>query len=108
MSRGASKDRENTIKEMQCRTGLVKGGDWLRHTGNDHIIIDEMLLTGATKEQMAGGLFLRGLETDFTEALKTVEQHLNHLTSTGEAESVHGHSLPLIQGPDKKWRFDLK
>jgi len=108
MSNGLQEDIKNTIKKMKNPTGMMESENWLRHTGEDATICDEMLLIGATKDQIAKAMLDRGLKPTIKKALQRVQRHFKHLKAAGKSESQTGHNLPLIEDSNGKWRFDLK
>ena len=109
MTNGLKEDIKNTIKQMKNPTGMMEGKNWLRHTGKDHTIIDEMLLIGATKDQIAKAMLDRGLKPNIKKARQRVLRHFKHLEAAGMCEKQTGHNLPLKPDDSNgKWRFDLK
>lgn len=108
MSNGLQEDIKNTIKKMKNPTGMMESENWLRHTGEDATICDEMLLIGATKDQIAKAMLDRGLKPNMKKALLRVQRHFKHLMAAGKSESQTGHNLPLIEDSNGKWCFDLK
>lgn len=108
MSKGLQEDIAKTINEVKNPSGRGTGTNWLRHRGDQNTIFDEMLLTGATMEQMAKILIDRQLEPTREKALYRVQRHFDHLKAVNKSESTIGHNLPLIEDSNGKWRFDLK
>jgi len=101
MSMGHPSDLRNTEAELENRSDLVKGKNWLRHTGQA-LRIDEMLLSGATNDEMAHDLVRKGLFTKGVDAAKhRVQRHIEHLRN-------EEHMLPLTQERNGIWRFTAK
>jgi len=117
MSEQLKEDFRNTIKELEGPVGIREGGNWLGHIGKQNLIINEMLLRGATKEEIAENLIKNGCWANDPMARKKaqrrIKQHFDHLMSKGafkegNKEGKKGHKLPLIQDSDGKWKFDIK
>lgn len=91
MSRGMKLDRADTACAERAHSLSLKNRNWLRHgIGTTAGKIDEMLLNGATIEQMA-----KGAKT--TKA--TVSVHLTHLRKV--------HKLAIVK-KDGVLRYDLR
>jgi len=90
MSSGLKLDRADTVYAARAHELSLKNRNWLRHgIGTTADKIDEMLLDGATIEQMA-----KGAKT--TKA--TVYMHLNHLRKV--------HKLAVVK-KDGVFRYDM-
>jgi DNA invertase Pin-like site-specific DNA recombinase len=90
MSSGLKLDRADTVYAERAHELSLKNRNWLRHgIGTTADKIDEMLLDGATIEQMA-----KGAKT--TKA--TVYMHLNHLRKV--------HKLAVVK-KDGVFRYDM-
>jgi len=90
MSSGLKLDRADTAYAERAHELLLKNKNWLRHGSKTSAgKIDEMLLDGATTEQMA-----KGAKT--TKA--TVYMHLNHLRKV--------HKLAVVK-KDGVFRYDM-
>jgi len=101
MSQGHHSDLERTKEEMIKSSGLIDGKNWLRHAGQAQRI-DEMLLAGATVEEMAHDLIRTGLFTKGVDvAMKRVQRHIAHLRK-------EEHMLPLSQERNGLWRFNFE
>ena len=85
MSRGLKLDRADTTYAERAHELFLKNKNWLRHGSKTSVgKIDEMLLDGATIEQMA-----KGAKT--TKA--TGYMHLNHLRKVRELAVVKKDGL---------------
>jgi hypothetical protein len=90
MSSGLKLDRADTVYAERAHELSLKNRNWLRHgIGTTADKIDEMLLDGATIEQMA-----KGAKT--TKA--TVYMHQNHLRKV--------HKLAVVK-KDGVFRYDM-
>lgn len=99
MSKGHKDDSNKTIVELQQRSALVNGKNWLRHEGQAQRI-DEKLLTGATIEDIATDLIRSGLfKKPISAAMKRVNRHIVHL-------SKEEHMLPVTCERNGVWHFD--
>ena len=88
MSQGQKNDLSNTENELKKPSGLTKGKNWLRHTGQARRI-DEMLLVGATKQEIAQDLIESGLfKKDLKTAIARVQNHISHIVKDE-------HMIPL-------------
>ena len=91
MSSGMRYDRADTAYAEKAHELSIKNRNWLRHgKGTTAGKIDEMLLDGATIEQMAKG-------AKITKA--TVSVHLTHLRKV--------HKLTIVR-KDGMLRYDVK
>ncbi len=88
MSQVHAGDLSKTRQEMNQTTGLTNGKNWLRHSGQAQRI-DEMLLVGSTKQEIAEDIIQRGLsKRDLKTTLARVQRHFDHV---GHEE----HKLPI-------------
>lgn len=102
MSQGHLDDIDKTIKELRNPSGLKDGINWLRHGGQQAQIIDEMFLTGATKQDVAQHLIKKGIsKRDIKTTLARVQRHIDHLRK-------EEHMLPLEKDSNGVWRFHIK
>lgn len=106
MSNGNPDDLKRTIKEMKHPSGLGGVQNWLRHDGTENMLIDHMLLSGATKNDIANNLIKNGYKHQ-KRVIQRINGHFNHLMAKGKSEISRGHHLPLIESDDGKWIFDL-
>jgi DNA-binding CsgD family transcriptional regulator len=91
MSSGLKLDRADTVYAERAHELSLKNRNWLRHGSSTSAgKIDEMLLDGATIEQMA-----KGAKT--TKA--TVYMHLNHLRKV--------HKLAVVK-KDGVFKYDVE
>ncbi|MBI4768412.1 MAG: hypothetical protein HY787_28110 [Deltaproteobacteria bacterium] len=102
MSGGRPDDLRKTIEELRKPTGIVDGKNWLRHReGKQDQRIDDMLLKGATKQEIAQDLIQKGLsKRDLQTIMHRVQRHIDHIRK-------EEHKLPLKQDINGVWRFDL-
>lgn len=77
MSQGRPDDLRKTIEELRNPSGIIDGKNWLgHHEGKQDQRIDEMLLKGATEQDIARDLIQRGLsKRDLSTAIKRVKIH---------------------------------
>ena len=101
MSQVHAGDLRNTMQEMKKPTDIISGKNWLRHAGQGQRI-DEMLLVGATKREIAEDIIKKGLsKRDLTTTVARVQRHIDHV---GKEE----HKLPLEIDSNGVWRFNFK
>ena len=109
MTCGNRSDLRNTIKQMANPQPSNGDKNWLGHGINTSAArIDELLLTGATKKEMAQDLIKKRLAINEQKAISRIEAHLNALKSPIGGNNAMAHGLPLIQDNDERWHFDLK
>ncbi|MEW6185008.1 MAG: hypothetical protein AB1585_04620 [Thermodesulfobacteriota bacterium] len=102
MSRGHPDDFRKTIEELKKPSGIKNGKNWLDHGGEQAQKIDEILLTGATKQEIAQDLIQIGLsKRDIQTTMHRVQRHIDHLRK-------EEHKLPLKQDKNGVWRFDIE
>ncbi|MEW6326065.1 MAG: hypothetical protein AB1487_00465 [Thermodesulfobacteriota bacterium] len=96
-----------TIEQIRNPYIPQSGPNWLGHTkGTQGFRIDEMLLKGATEEEMAKDLIEQGLsKRDINTAIKRVKKHIYHLRTPGEQERGHGLNLLLKEDVNGVWKF---
>ena len=100
MSFGQLGDLRTTKEELEKPSGLINGKNWLRHEGQAQRI-DEMLLVGATKQDIAQNLIKTGLcKKDLNTAIKRVQRHIDHIRK-------EEHKIPLKMDAFNVWRFDI-
>jgi len=98
LSKWHKADLRKTIEELVKPTGLISGKNWLRHKGQAQRI-DEMLLNGATKQEIAQNLIISGQFTkDLNSAKARVQRHIDHLRK-------EEHKIPLEVDAHGVWRF---
>ena len=61
MSQGHPDDLKKTLEELMQSTGLNNGRNWLGHVGKQAQRIDELLLIGASKQEIVRDLIEKGL-----------------------------------------------
>lgn len=100
MSQGRKSDLRQTKEELVRSSGLINGKNWLRHSGQA-LRIDEMLLKGATKQDIAQDLMKMGLiHKDLATAIKRVQRHIDHIRK-------EEHKIPLSIDSNGAWKFDI-
>lgn len=101
MSQGQHCDLSNTKEELVKPSGLINGKNWLRHVGQSQRI-DEMLLIGATKHEIAQDLIKSGLfKKDLATAKARVQRHIEHIRK-------EAHKIPLNMDDNGVWKFAVK
>ena len=101
MSQVHAGDLSKTMQEMKKTTDLVSGKSWLRHGGQGQRI-DEMLLVGTTKREIAENIIKKGLpKRDLKTTVARVQRHIDHV---GKEE----HRLPLEIDSSGVWQFNFK
>jgi hypothetical protein len=102
MSQGRPDDLRKTIEELRNPSGIIDGKNWLRHgEGKQDQRIDEMLLIGATKQDIARDLIQKGLsKRDLQITIQRVQRHIDHIRK-------EEHKIPLNQDENGVWRFNV-
>lgn len=101
MSKGLHSDLRKTVEELKKPSGLIKGKNWLRHAGQAQRI-DEMLLIGATKYDIAQDLIKKGIfKKDINIAIQRVQRHIDHIRK-------EEHKIPLAMDSYGVWQFNIK
>ena len=102
MSKGRPDDLRKTIEELRKPSGLIDGKNWLgHHKGKQDQRIDEILLIGATKQDIAQDLIQKGLsKRDFLTTIQRVQRHIDHIRK-------EEHKIPLNQDENGVWRFNV-
>jgi hypothetical protein len=100
MSQGQRDDLRKTIEELRKTSGLTDGKNWLRHGGKQEQRIDEMLLTGATKQDIAQDIIQQGISKRNLKITQArVQRHIDHIRK-------EEHMLPLEKDVNGIWRFN--
>lgn len=100
MSRWQQGDLIKTKEELSKPTGLINGKNWLRHAGQA-LRIDELLLIGASKRDIAQDLINTGIfKKELKTAMARVQRHIDHIRK-------EEHKIPLEMDENGVWKFVL-
>jgi|GEM_PF-5978359 len=108
MSKGQKEDLLNTLSQLKNPQPQTGKKNWLRHTTGTRVArIDELLLTGATKEEMISDLVKKKLSPNEQKAESLVKRHLYGLKTKLGGKENNAHGVP-IKNSAGIYKFDIE